>query len=607
MTPKERELAKALANKNQTTAPATQPLPGRAPPPSTTPGGGGGVAKVGISAKDNENVSGLVARRALAGATLGASELLPGDLGGKAEKAGRGAFTAVNDFLKKLDPTNTGIKRADTGRLDAAQQGVTAAGATAGGMAKTIAANPITAERVTAPNTGPAAQVERQGSIVADTVRGSTPVVQAGQAQAGSMEAARIVDVERMVSAGLSRDDAELRARQTSLADALAASAAGEGPSLAQAQLQRANEQAVANQMALAASARGGNPILAQRQAAQNVAALQQENAGKSAELRLAEAIQARGQLGQVLDSARGQDIAVAGTQAGLDQEAARVNSAAANARSTAQAGFEQDASKTNALEAGQTSRFNVETGLRADMANQDVDLRAALADQGASLTAQTATASNNLTADTFNAKAQDEMARFQADAGLRANIADTANKLQAQGMTVDAVAKMLGLEIDSLKSVLASEGEVLKTEQARLTAEKENAKGMAGGIIGSVGQVIAMCFPAGEQVLMSDGSQKNIEDVQLGEEAAGGTVVGLRTYLSNESLYRVGNATMTGSHAVSVYGRWRRAADVGELVEGPAPRQVYSLVTTTSTMMVGGVLVGDDTVAASDLHRRSA
>lgn len=417
------------------------------------------------------------------------------------------------------------------------------------------------------------------------------------------MSPAQIADVERMQAAGLSREDAELRVRQMALADSLAASAAGEGPSLAQNQLDRANQQAIASQVALAASARGGNPVLAQRQAAQNVAAIQQDNAAKSAELRLAEALQARGQLGQVLDSARAQDISVAGTQAGLVQQANLTNANAANARSTAQAGLEQDASKTNALEAGQTSRFNVEQGLRADLANQDVDLRAALADQGASLTAQTATAQNNIATDTFNAKAADEMARFQADAGLRAQIANQAATLQAQGMTLDSIAKILGIEQQSLAAVLTSETEKVKAEQALLTAEKQGSQNMGGNILSTAGTVIAMCFPRGEQVLMADETKKSIEDVKVGDALWASTVLETRRYVSREALYRYCGATMTGSHAVWTGGAWALASEVGELVGEPAERDVYTLVTSIGVMIVGDALVGDDEHDADDLN----
>ena len=98
------------------------------------------------------------------------------------------------------------------------------------------------------------------------------------------------------------------RGKQLGLAGQLEAQAAGQGPSLAQAQLQQATDQNIAQQMALAASARGGNVGMAQRQAAQNAAAVQQQASQQSAMLRMQEQMAAREQLSGLLGQGRAAD-----------------------------------------------------------------------------------------------------------------------------------------------------------------------------------------------------------------------------------------------------------------------------------------------------------
>lgn len=90
--------------------------------------------------------------------------------------------------------------------------------------------------------------------------------------------------------------------QQQQLANQLMAQAQGQGPSLAQAQLQQATDQNIAQQMAMAASTRGGNLAMAQRQAAMNAGQAQQQMAGQSAIARLQEQNQAQALLGQTLN-----------------------------------------------------------------------------------------------------------------------------------------------------------------------------------------------------------------------------------------------------------------------------------------------------------------
>jgi hypothetical protein len=107
---------------------------------------------------------------------------------------------------------------------------------------------------------------------------------------------------------------------QDALAKALMAQARGEGPSLAQGQLQQATQQMQAQAAGAMVSQRGLNPALATRLIAQNQAAMSQQAAGQSAQLRLQEQLGAQGQLAQALSAQRGQDIQTLGTAGGLQQ-----------------------------------------------------------------------------------------------------------------------------------------------------------------------------------------------------------------------------------------------------------------------------------------------
>lgn len=107
------------------------------------------------------------------------------------------------------------------------------------------------------------------------------------------------------------------RGQQIALAQDLQAAAAGEGPSIAQAQLQAGSDQSIANQFGLASSARGGAlaQAAAQRLAMQNAGTQTAQLANQSAQLRAQEQVQARGELANQLGRLRSDDAGM-GSQA---------------------------------------------------------------------------------------------------------------------------------------------------------------------------------------------------------------------------------------------------------------------------------------------------
>jgi hypothetical protein len=118
----------------------------------------------------------------------------------------------------------------------------------------------------------------------------------------------------------------QVRGQQSQLGSMLMQQAQGQGPSVAQLQLQRGLGQAIASQRAQAASARGISPGLAQRLASQGIAQAQSQTNADAAQLRAGEMMQARGALGSMLAGQRGQDQGIAAQQAGLQQGANQAN-----------------------------------------------------------------------------------------------------------------------------------------------------------------------------------------------------------------------------------------------------------------------------------------
>jgi len=110
----------------------------------------------------------------------------------------------------------------------------------------------------------------------------------------------------------------QMRGAQTNLVTDLQNQAAGIGPSLAQAQLQKASDQNLANTMASIQSTRGMGATAAAGQAQGAGAQAGQQMAQDSAILRLQEQMQAKGMLGQLATGARGQDIGAAAQDAQL-------------------------------------------------------------------------------------------------------------------------------------------------------------------------------------------------------------------------------------------------------------------------------------------------
>ncbi len=123
----------------------------------------------------------------------------------------------------------------------------------------------------------------------------------------------------------------QFRNAQLGLVSQLQQQAAGQGPSLAQMQLQQGADRNLKNAIAMQASQRGGMAGgLAMRNIAQQRADIGQQLAGQAGMQRLQEQQQAQQMLGGISGGARGQDIGLATSQAELGQQAALANQNAA-------------------------------------------------------------------------------------------------------------------------------------------------------------------------------------------------------------------------------------------------------------------------------------
>ena len=596
MTPEEQE---AERKRKMAEAMVAQPQSAAAPVVKDP----GGFGKAGSFKEGSGQVTEGFTRYAVGVGTLGMSEIPIGgkSLGSRAGDIARGIDNKTQDFLRKLDPTNTKIQQADASGVEAAREGVQGVAAKAAGMATDLRGKPVTADQVVAIDPGQASVTQQQGPITAAQVLAER--VQAQQAQAQQMTPAQVAQLQQMQTAQINRgEDQQVRTDQISLAQALQAQAAGTGPSVAEAQLQRQNEAAIRAQMAASASARGGNVAMAQRQAAQNIAGLQAEAGAQAAALRIQEQATARDQLRGVLGDTRQTDATIASQQAQLVQETGKTNVTLDAQKQFADALSVQEASRVNATLGTDVNKLNASNVLAADTTSAELALRADQSNQTTALDAQKATALNNINTDQFNGKALDEMARFKTDTALRADTANQAANLQAKGMTLDSIAKFMGLEQQSLQALLTSQTEALKIEQDRLSAQKKADSGMGGNILSTVGTIIAMCFPAGTLVSMMDGSAKPIEEIDIGDFVSGGAVLGTRKALVNERLYNVDGVLMTGSHAVFQGGVTEYAKDVGVLAHMHVGL-VYNIVTSTHRMWVNGIELGDDTIEAGGVQ----
>jgi hypothetical protein len=171
----------------------------------------------------------------------------------------------------------------------------------------------------------------------------------AAQATAASMQGTQLDTTQ----------SAQQRQNQNALEANLQATAAGQGPSVAQEQLRQATAANINQQMAAAQSAHGAARLAALRGATWNNAQTQQTANSQAAGLRAQEIATAQGELGKVLGTTRGQDIVTAAQNAQLGEQTGIVNSGYQQGTNLANAQLTQQSNIWNAGNQTQNSQFN--------------------------------------------------------------------------------------------------------------------------------------------------------------------------------------------------------------------------------------------------------
>jgi hypothetical protein len=304
----------------------------------------------------------------------------------------------------------------------------------------------IEGQRVNTVTTGPAA-------TVAPTTVAQTPAAQA--AAANAVEAGAIANANQ----GTQQDALGL----------IRNAANGNGPTAAQAQFQKALDQAIYAQRSIASSAHGPGRMAAALAAGQNVARLTGQSAADAAALRASEQQGAQNQFLQGSGTARGQDITLglgnAGlanqvalqnaslgtnvnlanqstglqtnlTQAQLAAQAAAQNAAAQNTAQLTSSQFAQQsalANQANALDVEKTNQaVGLQTGLAnagftqgANLANQSTALEQARANQAAALQTNLANAGFQQQANVGNVGNALTASQSNQNAGLQTALAN--------------------------------------------------------------------------------------------------------------------------------------------------------------------------------------
>lgn len=319
-----------------------------------------------------------------------------------------------------------------------------------------------------------------------------------------TMTAAQLSPAERMQAAQLGQtatadtaqidpsQQAQFRGREMALADQLTAQANGQGPSVAQSQLQTATDRNLAQAMALQASGRGSNNG-GMRQAAQAQSQLGADAGRASAELRSQEIMGARSQLGGLLGQGRAADIGLASNQAQLGQQANLANAGFLNNANLAQGSLNQQAAAANqaagnqfALQQGQ---FNQQAGIN----NQDAALR-----QGAQ---------NDAMAQFYNQGLMGmDLKKMQGRQDLQALQVQQATGLaKANADAYIAASKARGQAASGLGQMLSSGGGLFSGLFKTGSGGGGGGSGGGGGIFGDDYQDIADKQNAQENYVSSD------------------------------------------------------------------------------------------------------
>lgn len=325
------------------------------------------------------------------------------------------------------------------------------------GPAATATAAPVgPAAQATAATVGPAAQV---GPV---TVGPAAQIGPVGQISATGVQAGAIDTAPQ----------AQFRTGQEGLIQRLQGVDAGTAPSAAQAQLQRAYEDAASQQLAMVGMNHGRGANAALRTAGRTVASLQSKAALDAAQVRAQEAATARGQEADVLGQGRSADIGLATTGAQLQQQASTTTAQLALEAAKSNQGANVDVAKAN------VEAQNQLTALQAQISSQGGIANAEQANQLKALQAQLSTQTA-----TTNAEQQNQLNSLQAQLSTSTSVANmqarnqlTALQAQIQAQGGIATAEQQN-QLTSLQAQLSSATNIANANNANTTARQWSAQ----------------------------------------------------------------------------------------------------------------------------------
>jgi hypothetical protein len=292
-------------------------------------------------------------------------------------------------------------------------------------------------ERVSAQNVGAAPQVS--SGFIAPAQR-----VEAERVQAPNLGPAQQASWERFDGATIDQQQATAaRGHEAGFLSALEARAQGQGPSVAVAEHAK-NIQGIADeQLSLAASAKGNEGAFARRQAARDIAKLKNDSAATAAVARAHEVGQATEQGARLASQMRAGDAALATEQARLRQGAGLANQATGAATSQFNAGQMNQTEIERARQALTASTGNADRSLAAGTTNVTLDQQRNLAQAAQDTIVATGNADRTLTANTTNAMLGQQADTVNAGAANTRQDRDQALRVQAAIGNADRIAQV--------------------------------------------------------------------------------------------------------------------------------------------------------------------
>ena len=191
------------------------------------------------------------------------------------------------------------------------------------------------------------------------------------------------------------------------------------------------------------------------------------------------------------------------------------------------------------------------------------------------------------------DAKAQREMQRQSTLLGMEmgevsgaraATQQSQANQMAAAGAAVQAKSAQSSASMGMATSLLGTAGGMYKSDAGMRAAEKEAA---------------GNCFVENSKVLMKDGTLKNIQDIQTGDEVRGingsSAVKKLITHEINDvyRIYTNGPVNTTADHPLYMDGKWTNAEKLGWDSELTYVDKLYNVLTNEAFIVDGVVATG--------------